>query len=234
MDRSELRAGARASAPMLAAVVPFGLVAGAAPAAAGFGVLAAVGMSTIIFAGASQLALTDVLAGGGSALVAAMAAWTINLRILLYSASLAPYLAHEPLRRRLAAAYVTVDQNYALAISHWANGDRRPDAGFIIGGGLLLGTAWVLCTAVGAVIGRSLPEELPLDFAVPLVFLVLLVPVLSNRPAWAAAVGGGAAAVVSGQLGAGPWAVMFGALTGIALGTLVDWRAGDRRAVTDG
>jgi predicted branched-subunit amino acid permease len=228
MDRSELRAGARASAPMLAAVIPFGLVAGAAPAAAGFGVAAAIGMSTIIFAGASQLALTDVLAGGGSALVAAMAAWTINLRILLYSASLAPYLAHEPLGRRLAAAYVTVDQNYALAISHWANGTRRPDAGFMIGGGVLLGAAWVLCTAIGAVVGRSLPEELPLDFTVPLVFLVLLVPVLVTRPAWAAAGGGGTAAVMSGQMGAGPWAVMIGALTGIALGALVDWRTEGR------
>jgi predicted branched-subunit amino acid permease len=208
---------------MLAAVVPFGLVAGAAPAAAGFGVLAAIGMSTIIFAGASQLALTDVLAGGGSALVAAMAAWTINLRILLYSASLAPHLAHEPLRRRLVAAYVTVDQNYALAISHWANRAHRPDAGFLIGGGLLLGTAWITCTAIGALVGGTLPEELPLDFAVPLVFLVLLIPVLSSRPAVAAAAGGGGAAVLSAQAGAGHWAVMIGAVTGIVVGTVVDW-----------
>ena len=212
---------------MLVAVIPFGLVAGAAPAAAGFGVLAAVGMSTIVFAGASQLALTDVLAGGGSALVAAMAAWTINLRILLYSASLAPHLSHEPMRRRLTAAYVTVDQIYALAIARWADGTRRPDANFMIGGGALLGAAWVTFTAIGAVVGQSLPEELPLDFAVPLVFLVLLVPVLVDRPGWAAAVGGGGAAVLSGQAGAGPWSVMIGALSGIALGTLVDW-LGDR------
>jgi 4-azaleucine resistance transporter AzlC len=208
---------------MLAAVIPFGLVAGAAPAAAGFGVLPALGMSTIVFAGASQLALTDVLAGGGSALVAAMAAWTINLRMLLYSASLAPQLAHEPLRRRLMAAYLTVDQNFALSVSHWANPGTRADASYHIGAGLLLGTAWVTCTAIGAVVGASLPEELPLDFAVPLVFLVLLVPVLTTRPAWAAAVGGGGLAVLSAELGAGHWAVMIGALSGIALGALVEW-----------
>lgn len=228
MNRSELRAGARASAPMLAAVIPFGLVAGAAPAAAGFGVLPALGMSTIIFAGASQLALTDVLADGGSALVAAMAAWTINLRILLYSASLAPYLTHEPLRRRLFAAYVTVDQNYALSVSHWANPGVRPDASYHIGAGLLLGTAWVVCTVIGAFVGASLPEDLPLDFAVPLVFLVLLVPVLTTKPAWAAAAGGGGLAVLSAELGAGHWAVMIGAVTGIALGALIEWRLEER------
>jgi 4-azaleucine resistance transporter AzlC len=219
---------------MLAAVIPFGLVAGAAPAAAGFGVLAAVGMSAFVFAGASQLALTDVLAGGGSALVAAMAAWTINLRMLLYSASLAPYLAHEPLGRRLTAAFLTVDQNYALAISHWSNRENQPQASYMIGVGTLLGSAWVASTAVGALAGNALPEDLPLDFAVPLIFLVLLVPVLVSRPAWAAAAGGGTAAVVSGQMGAGHWAVMIGALAGIGLGTFVDWRTGSPETAADG
>ena len=207
---------------MLAGVIPFGLVAGAAPAAAGYDVFAAVGMSTIVFAGASQLAMTDVLAGGGSVLVAAMAAWTINLRLLLYSASIAPYLAHEPLHRRLAAAYVTVDQNYALAIAHWTNDTRRADASFLIGGGLLLGSAWITCTAIGALVGTALPDDLPLDFAVPLVFLVLLVPVITNRPAIAAAAVGGGVAVGAAQVGAGPWSVMLGAVSGIGAGTIVD------------
>lgn len=213
---------------MLAAVIPFGLVAGAAPAAAGFGVWPAIGMSTIIFAGASQLALTDILAGGGSAIVAAMAAWTINMRMLLYSASLAPHLAHEPLRRRMLAAYLTVDQNYALSVSHWANKSQTDqshpaDARYLIGGGLFLGVTWVTCTIIGAFAGNTLPEELPLDFAVPLVFLVLLVPILISRPAFAAAAVGGGVAVGTAQLGFGPASIMAGALSGIAAGTLVDW-----------
>ncbi len=220
---SEWRAGARAAAPLLAAVVPFGLVAGATPAAAGFGVAAAVGMSTFVFAGASQLAMTDVLAGGGSALVAAMAAWVINLRMLLYSASLAPFLTHEPLRRRLAVAYLTVDQNYALAISHWGPRTRPADGSFMIGAGILLGVAWVASTAIGAALGTTMPEELPLDFAVPLVFLVLLVPALVTAPAVAASVAGGGVAVASAGAGFGPWSVMAGAMAGIAVGTVVDW-----------
>lgn len=219
---------------MLAAVIPFGLVAGAAPAAAGYDVLAAVGMSAIMFAGASQLALTDVLAGGGSALVAAMAAWVINARMLLYSASLAPYLAHEPLRRRLTAAYLTVDQNYALAVSHWARRTHPPDAGFVIGGGLLLATFWISFTALGAALGSTLPEDLPLDFSVPLVFLVLLVPLLTSRPAMAASVAGGGVAVLAAEAGLGPWSVMAGALSGIAAGAMVDWMVESGSEPADG
>lgn len=211
---------------MLAGVIPFGLVAGATPAAAGFGVAASVGMSTFVFAGASQLAMTDVLAGGGSAIVAAMAAWTINLRMLLYSASLAPHLAHEPVWRRMVAAYLTVDQNYALSISHWTHSQRRANASYLIGGGLLLGPTWVFCTLLGALAGATLPEELPLDFAVPLVFLVLLVPLLMTRPAIGAAVIGGGAAVGAASAGLGPLSIMVGALSGIAAGTIIDWRSG--------
>ena len=119
----EFRAGARAVAPMLVGVVPFGLVAGASPAEEGLGAGAAIGFSTIVFAGASQLAAIDVLGDGGSALVAAVAAWTINLRMLLYSASLAPHLAAESLRTRLGVAYLLTDQAYAVSITRWDGTD---------------------------------------------------------------------------------------------------------------
>jgi predicted branched-subunit amino acid permease len=76
---------------MLVAVIPFGLVAGVTPVARGLGAAAAAGLSLVVFAGSSQLAITDVLGDGGSVLVAVIAALTINLRMLLYSASLAPY-----------------------------------------------------------------------------------------------------------------------------------------------
>ena len=222
---TEARAGAGAAAPMLLGVVPFGLVAGAAPVAHGFGGWSAVGLSTIVFAGASQLAIVDVLAHGGSAVVAILAAWTINLRMVLYSASLAPYLSHESTRRRLGAAYFLVDQVYALSITRWVrddNEDRR--LAFYLGAGALLSTAWVSSTITGAVVGGAVPDSVPLDFAVPLVFLVLLVPVLVDRPAIVAAVAGGVVAVAAAEAGAGPLSTILGAAAGIAAGALLDAR----------
>ncbi len=224
MRFDDVRAGAAAVAPMLIGVIPFGLVAGATPAANGFGLWAAVGLSTIVFAGASQLATADVLAGGGSAAVAALAACTINLRMLLYSASLAPHLTAEPLRRRLAAAYLLTDQAYAVSIARWTAPDDEPDRrlAFYLGGGGLLWVVWQISTVVGALIGSAVPEDLPLDFAVPLVFLVLLVPVVTSRPAAAAALVGGGTAVAAAEAGAGPLSVMAGALAGIAAGATTE------------
>lgn len=224
MRLDDVRAGAGSIAPMLVGVVPFGLVAGATPVAHGLSVWAAVGLSTIVFAGASQLAVVDVLANGGSALVAALAAWTINLRMLLYSASLAPHLAAQPLRRRLGAAYLLTDQAYAVSITRWSAEGDRPEGrlAFYASGGILLWAVWQLSVLAGALIGSAVPASLPLDFAVPLVFLVLLVPAITSRPAAVAALAGGGAAVAAAEAGAGPLSVMVGAIAGIVAGATAE------------
>ncbi len=228
---------------MLVGVIPFGLVAGATPATTGLGGGVAVGLSTLVFAGASQLAAADVLADGGSALVAVVAACTINLRMLLYSASLAPHLAREPLRRRLFMAYLLTDQAYTVSILRWSAEEADAAAGvgaveqrrrvpFYLGAAVLLWVNWQICTIVGVLIGSAVPEDIPLDFAVPLVFLVLLIPTVSTRPAAVAAMVGGLAAVVAAEAGAGHLSVIVGALSGIGAGTIAEARQ-DRAARDD-
>lgn len=232
MVRAELRAGAAAILPMLVGVVPFGLVAGAAPVEAGLGGGVAVGFSTIVFAGASQLAAIDVLGDGGSVVVAVLAACTINLRLLLYSASLAPHLAAESLRTRLGVAYLLTDQAYAVSNQRWtdpvdpAPPERRVP--YFLGAGLALWGSWQLATIAGVLVGPVLPDDVPLEFAVPLVFLVLLLPALSSGPAWVAALVGGFAAVAAAEAGAAESSIMVGALAGIAAGTAADLALGTR------
>lgn len=242
--RAELIAGAKAVAPMLVGVIPFGLVAGATPATTGLGGGASIGLSTIVFAGASQLAAADALADGSSALVAVIAAWTINLRLLLYSASLAPHLAAVPLRRRLFMGYLLTDQAYAVSITRWTKEADTEAAGgppapgldrkvpYYFGAALMLWANWQVCTIVGILIGSAVPESLPLDFAVPLVFLVLLVPAISSRPAAVAALVGGLVALFADEAGAGHLGVLFGALAGIAAGAVAE-AAQDRRGPRD-
>ena len=247
MVSKDLRAGAAVVAPMLVGVIPFGLVAGATPASHKLGAGAAVGFSTIVFAGASQLAAMEVLIKGGSAAVAIAAACTINLRMLLYSASMAPFLAEQPLRRRLLVAYLLTDQAYAVSITRWAGAepDADPHDGapseseraeraeretrgriaYYLGAGLLLWVVWQMSTIAGALAGAALPKDLPLDFAIPLVFLVLLVPAVTTRPAAVAAVAGGTAAVLGAAWGAGNLSILVGAALGIAAGALAEGRS---------
>ena len=216
--------------PILVGVVPFGLVAGAAPVEGGLGAWAGPAFSVIVFAGASQLAAINVLADGGSWVIAAIAACTINLRLLLYSASMAPHMARFSLRDRLLAAYLLTDQSYAVSIARWRTG-AAPSLAFYFGGGVTLWLSWQLATVVGALGGGLLSDDVPLEFTVPLVFLVLLVPAVTTRPAVVAMLAGGGSAVLALELGAGGTYILIGALVGIVAGALAEV-IDDRRTPT--
>lgn len=230
--RQAMRDGVTDVAPMLVGIIPFGLVAGAAPIAAGLDLGHAVGMSLLLFAGASQLAMADVLGSDGGIALAVVTALTINLRMLLYSASLAPTLSTERLGARLRASYLLVDQVYALSIIRWdGEDDRRLRLPYYFAIGILLWSSWQITTVIGALVGSSVPDDVPLDFAVPLVFLVLLVPVLQRWPSLVAAAVGGTVAVAAAELGAARLAILIGGVAGIVAGTVAEGRQERRREV---
>jgi len=217
--------GARDVWPIAIGVVPFGFVAGASAVEAGYGWTGALGFSVVVFAGASQLAAIDLLSGGSAIVVAVLTAWLINLRMVMYSASLAPWLSHEPFRHRAGAAYVLTDQAYALSITHYSKGAPKEDRlRYYMGIALLLWVNWQVTTLLGALVGNRIPESVPLDFTIPLCFLVLIVPSVTDRPTAVAAVVGGVGAVVVGGTPLADGAIVLGAVVGIAAGAFADWR----------
>lgn len=231
---SGFRAGFVAVAPLLVGVAPVGVVAGATPVAHGMPWDVPVGFSTILFAGASQLAAIEVLTGGGTAVVAVITACTMNLRMAAYSASLAPEVAALGIRRRLVMAYLLTDEAYAVSILRWSptgapasGGESAPHGPqqrwwFYLGAGSSLWLTWQITTVAGVIVGNAVPSGVHLEFAVPLAFLAMLVPTLVSRPAVLAAAVGGVVAVVAVGFGAGSSAVVIGLLAGAVAGALAD------------
>lgn len=212
------RAGVVAIAPVLLGVLPFGLAAGVVTAEAGYGIPETMGHSLLIFAGASQIAAVSLLGDGAAVPVVVLTVLVINLRMMMYAASLAPHMADIPLHRRAAGAYLLTDQAYAVSIVEF----RRPMSadqrwGFYLGAALTLWLPWQLSTVAGVVVGASLPDSVPLGFAVPLMFLALLVPAVTDRPTLAAALTSATVATVGAGM---PWnlGVLLGAVLGIAVG----------------
>jgi predicted branched-subunit amino acid permease len=130
----------------------------------------------------------------------------------------------------MAIAYLMTDQAYAVSVLRWSDEDpSHQDTSsldrrwsYYLGAGLTLWAAWQASTIAGALVGTAVPDSVPLGFAVPLVFLVLLVPTLTRVHAVVAAAVGGAATVVGLELGVGPLSVMLGAVAGVLAGALVD------------
>jgi predicted branched-subunit amino acid permease len=220
--RSAAWDGVRAIAPLLIGVVPFGIVASVAAVDSGIGAQGAFGFSTLMYAGASQLAALEVLARDAPPLVAVGTIAVINLRFVMYSAALAPHLSDVGLAPRLGAAYVLTDQAFAVSVTAYGRGALAPRArlAFYLAAACVMWLSWQVATAAGVLIGGVLPEDLPFDFALPLVFMVLLIPAIEDRPTAAAAVVGGVVAVLGAGLPAGT-GLLLGAACGIATGVVL-------------
>ncbi len=223
--RASFGAGVAAVSVMLPAVAPFGLIAGVTAAGADLSAAQALVMSMTVFAGASQLAMLQLISDNAIPAVILLTALTINLRFVMYSASLAPHLQHLGPGWRLPLAFFLVDQNYALGVQRYETGDedkKRFGHWFYLGVSLALWVTWQVSTMVGVFLGASVPREWSLDFAIPLVFLVLLIPALQHRAHIAAAITGGLVATVAAPL---PFnlGIMIGAAAGITAGVLFEY-----------
>lgn len=190
---AEFLAGCRDEAPLLLGVAPFGMIYGIAALAAGVPAWLAQLASAVVFAGAAQLVIVQMLAASAGFLPIALTSGLLNLRHVLYGASMAEYVRHLPRRWRLLLAYVLTDEAYAVAVLRY---QRRevPEAGapdlrhwYFLGAGFTLWAGWQLSTAAGLLFGATIPAEWELDFAVPLTFIALLTLLLRERAGQAAA-----------------------------------------------
>ena len=196
--RTEFNAGLRAGLPLFIAIAPFGLVTGVAMAASGIAPLEAMAMSVLVYAGASMLAAAQLIAEGAPALVIVAAAAIVNLRHVMYSASLRPYFMGETLPRRLAVSYLLVDNVFAMVIARF---DGRPDAAgkfaYVLGNSIPVWLCWQLTVGAGLAVGHQLPAAWKLDFAAPLAFIAMSIPLLRDKPMVVAGVSAGLTAVLA-------------------------------------
>ncbi len=222
LRRSGLFDGARAVSPLLLAVIPFGLVLGVTAAGSVVGGALGIGTSFIIFAGAAQLVTVQLLDAGTSLAVVILTALVVNVRHLMYSAAMAPHFSEFPKRSRFLLPYLLTDQAFAVSMLRYETAAEPVyKRWFFTGAGATLWTSWQLATVAGVVLGAQIPESLGLSFAIPLVFLVLLIPVVQTRPGLVAAVVGGlvAALAFSAPYGLG---LVIGALAGVGAGAAAE------------
>jgi 4-azaleucine resistance transporter AzlC len=217
-------AGVRAEAPLLVGVFPFGMIYGALALNAGLSTSAAQLMSSIVFAGSSQFITAQLIHDAVPGLVIILTIAVVNLRHALYSASLAPYVASLPPRWKILLSYLLTDEAYAATVLHYEKEGITPYGHwFFLGAGFSLWFTWQVSTAVGVFLGAAIPDSWSLDFALPLTFIAMVVPVLKNRPMIAAALSAGVTALLAYSL---PYklGLLLAASIGIVVGTILESR----------
>jgi 4-azaleucine resistance transporter AzlC len=219
--RSEFLSGIRAELPLLLGVVPFGLIYGALAVQIGVPATVSQAMSSVIFAGSAQFIAAPLIVASAPALVVVLTVLVVNLRHLLYSASVAPYLENLSPSWKALLSYLLTDEVYAVSIARFQGGDEGPHRHwFLFGAGVTLWSSWQISTAVGIFIGARVPSNWSLDFALPLTFIAIVVPMVKIRAhalaALVAAAGGVAAFGLPYKLG-----YIIATAVGIAAGMLV-------------
>ena len=211
--------GVRAELPLLIGVFPFGMIYGALALNAGLTTFASQMMSSIVFAGSSQFVTAQLVHESAPGFVIVLTIGVVNLRHMLYSASLAPYLKDLSLKWKALLSYLLTDEAYAPGILKYEKEGITPFSHwFLLGAGFSLWFTWQTSTALGIFIGAEMPKDWPLDFALPLTFIAMVVPVLKKQPMIAAALSAGVVALLAYHL---PFklGLILAALIGITVGT---------------
>lgn len=221
MDRVAVRRGITDALPLYVPAVPFALVIGLAISESGINVFAGWSGSWLIFGGAAQLTLVSLLGTGAGVLAAIVAALVVNARHLMYSAAMAPTFQHQPTWFRWVGPYTLIDQMFALATIEADNADPDTFRNYYLGAGFTFWTLWQITTALGIALGPIVPEEWNLAFAVPLLFIGLIVLGIDKSSKLVAAlVGAGVTFLFAGLPNRS--GLLVGAVAGVVAGTLVE------------
>jgi len=228
-NRTEFLGGVRAELPIILGVIPFGMIYGVLAIATGLSPLLAQAMSVVVFAGSAQFIAVQLIGSGAPPPVLLLTTLVVNLRHLLYSASMSPRVTHLSRRWRWLLAYLLTDEAFVVTALHYdeQRGSSAHRHFFFLGAGLTLWCSWQTSTAAGILLGAQIPPAWSLDFALPLTLIALAVPSLKSRPNLAAFLSAGIVALLAGEL---PF--RLGLLLATAVGIFVGVVSESRRRST--
>ena len=198
----EFRQGVLDSLAVAPGIAAWGLMTGVAMMKSGMSTLEALLMSVTVFAGSSQLAAIPLLTAGAPMWVVLATGFCVNLRFVVFSAHLRPYMMHLPLWQRLTTGYLTTDLSYVLFTRRYPahGGDSvqlQDQQAYLAGNCGISWVAWVGCSVIGVVLANWIPTEWGLGFAGILALLGILCSLASSRMRLVSAGVAGAAAVAA-------------------------------------
>lgn len=199
------REAAREMAPLATGIGAWGLMTGVAMVKSGMSVVEALAMTFLVYAGSSQLAAIPLIVAGAPAWVIVATGFCVNLRFVVFSLHLRPYMMHMPRWRRLVNGYLTSDMSYALFTRRFPRAgstdeEHREQEAFLSGNYFVIWTAWMGTSVVGIVLGNLIPTRWGLGFAGVLCLVGILCSLANTALRRLSALVAGAAAVITYSL----------------------------------
>jgi 4-azaleucine resistance transporter AzlC len=217
--------GVVVSIPIVVGYLPIGIAYGILARQAGFSLFQAVSLSLFVYAGAAQFIAVSMIAAGANPFSIIATIGLVNLRHVLYSASVAPFLQKIGISRLLVLAFGLTDEAFSIESVVLAQGAKTPS--YIFGLQLAPYLAWNAGSLLGGLLGGWLSgiQALGLDFALPAMFIALLIPLIKNRELVITAIVSGFLSLIFGLFLKGSWNIILATLVAATLGMgLSKWK----------
>ncbi len=222
VKRKDFQQGIKAAMPVVMGYLPIGMAFGVLAAQAGLAVGEVFLMSLIVYAGSSQFIAVGLLLAGASPWTIIAATFLVNSRHILMSASLAPYLKGNTAGTLSIISFGVTDETYGVAIGAAESYRRSPS--FLWGLNTTSHFTWVISTTVGSAAGSIIanPEVLGLDFALPAMFIGLLVGQLKDGLSGIIAGLAALLAIMFKIFIPGNWYIILAALITATIGVVIE------------
>lgn len=217
--------GARLALPAMPVMALFGVAFGAFAAQKGLTLVEAALMSALTFAGASQFVAAETwvhpMTVAGIATLGLVTA-TVNMRFVLLTASLRPWLGGLPAWQTYPALALLTEPGWLIALRYRAEGGA--DCASLLGSGVALWLVWIAGTVCGFLLGALVtePQRYGLDVVMPVFFIVVLVPLWRGPRGAVPWVVAGVVALVAARHLPGSWYIIAGAVAGAITGGIQD------------
>ena len=197
MNKKVIFRGAGAIMPLCIGDFPFSFIVGALSVSAGMSVWQSTAWSAIVIAGSAQMLALNMLKTGATLGVIIFTTLIINLRHVLYSASISGTVREASFFKKCFMSYALTDEVYATTVKEM-EGNKKEKYLFYGSAMITFWAIWVLADFLGALVGASFPhiEKYGLDFAMVAAFIAIVVPQIKSQACTVAAV----VAAVSGVL----------------------------------
>ncbi len=181
MKNQEVIVGIKDAIPIVLGYLPLGFAFGVLATEAGMTIIQATFMSILCFSGAGQYIAIGVMQAGGAIITAVIANLLVNLRYFLFATSLVPLLKGVPTKIAAFLSYGLTDETYAVSINRYQS--KKATASYMAGLNLTSHLGWVVSTLLGAVLGSLITntDKIGLGFALPAMYICLLVLLVANR-----------------------------------------------------
>lgn len=222
MHKSDLKDGIKAALPVIFGYFPIGMAFGVLAVQAGLNVTEVFFMSLLVYAGSSQFIAVGMLAANASIGAIILTTFLVNSRHLLMTASLVPYVKNIKAKVLSVLGFWVTDETYAISIGAVAK--KQKSQWYFAGLFITSQLAWISSTVLGAIAGNFIPDpqKYGLDFALPAMFIALLILQIKHKKAIAIIILSAAISIGIKLNLAGSWNIILATVISATIGVLFD------------